>query len=95
MSLELVKLIAQPVILKRDEAGRITGEELGQATPLYSLEELATFWQTLEEQIAQANEGGQPGGSNGKMADAPQVVEPTEGGAGERDSDTPARRVRA
>ena len=95
MRLELVKLVVRPVVLQRDDEDRIVGEQVGEPAVIYTPEQFAELVQALQAEIVRANEGGQEGGSNGKMADAPQQVEPTEGGAGERDSERAGRRARA
>lgn len=56
--LELLKLLVQPVILERDADGAITGEQLGEMTPLYSSEDVLRFYAALGEQIAVANANG-------------------------------------
>jgi hypothetical protein len=54
--LELLKVLVQPVVLERDADGAIIGEKLAQPTPLYSAEEFAAFWATLEDDLVEQNE---------------------------------------
>jgi hypothetical protein len=55
VSLELVKVIVQPVALERDPEGRIVGEKVGEATSLFTPESLPEFVAELRRQIEAAN----------------------------------------
>ena len=55
MMYEFLKLIVQPVVLERDSEGTVTGERLGEPTPLYSADQVVEYFHTLQQQIAQAN----------------------------------------
>lgn len=53
MQLELLKLIVQPVVLERDDEGKVTGERLGDARPLYGREQVIEYLDGLEAQLAE------------------------------------------
>lgn len=55
---ELLKIIVQPVVLERDEEGRIVGEMIGDPRPLYTLEELDAYRSGLTAQIEKENGNG-------------------------------------
>lgn len=57
--LELLKLVVQPVILRRDESGKAIGEEVGPQASFYSVESIAEYIADLEAQVAAANEATQ------------------------------------
>jgi hypothetical protein len=57
MIVELLKVLVQPVVLERDDAGRIVGERLGETTPLYTLDHVAEFVAAVEGELARANNG--------------------------------------
>jgi len=65
--LELLKVIVQPVVLERDQDGRIVGEKLGQATPCYSLEEVIVFMHGLDQQIKTENRLGEEVALDGEV----------------------------
>lgn len=63
--LELLKLIVQPVVLERDEDGRVVGERLGEPTALYTAEQLTEYREAIErELVAQQVLADQREGSN-------------------------------
>ena len=97
MSVELLKLVVIPVVLERDGAGQVISERSGEPSPVFSRDQLLTFWDVVQTALAQANadgNGGQRAGHQGKMATAPGDLGPTERrgseradpGAGERTS---------
>jgi hypothetical protein len=55
MTLELIKVLVQPVALERDENGRIVGEKVGEAVALFTPEQLPEYVAQLREQIEAAN----------------------------------------
>ena len=55
MSLELLKLMVQPVVLERDADGRIVGEKVGEATAIFDLDHLTAYAERLLAEIAAAN----------------------------------------
>jgi hypothetical protein len=58
VSLELLKVLVQPVALERDAEGRIVGEKVGEATALFTPEQLSEFVAELRRQIEAANQNG-------------------------------------
>lgn len=89
MSVELLKVLVQPVVLERDADGAILGERVGEVTPLYSAEQLAEFVEHLHVEILNVNN--RNGGGVMSETETPQgdpIGEPgTEGPAGEPDED--------
>ena len=61
MTLELIKIIVQPVALERDPDGNIIGERIGEPVPLFTPEQLSTYVAELRNQIDTANANGQRG----------------------------------
>jgi hypothetical protein len=53
--LELLKVIVQPVILERNEDGKIIGEQAANAQPLYSEDEVREFFALIESEVAKHN----------------------------------------
>ena len=53
MSLELLKVIVQPVILERDPDGCIIGERLAEPHAIYDLAQLADYIEAIREQLAE------------------------------------------
>jgi hypothetical protein len=51
MKLELLKVIVQPVVLERNDDGSIVGERLGEATSLYTLEQVEEFVKQVRQSI--------------------------------------------
>jgi hypothetical protein len=58
VSLELLKVLVQPVVLERDPDGRIVGEKVGESVALFTPEQLAEFVAELRQQIEAANGAG-------------------------------------
>jgi ADP-dependent phosphofructokinase/glucokinase len=58
MSIELLKVLVQPVAIERDEDGRIIGEKVGEAIALFTPEQISEYVDQLREQIDQANRNG-------------------------------------
>jgi hypothetical protein len=56
MPLELLKVIVQPVVLERDDEGKIVGERVGNAVPLYGQEEVEKYFSSIQDEITTANE---------------------------------------
>lgn len=57
MSVELLKVLVQPIVLERDDAGAIVRERFGEPVPLYSLADVAGFVATVEAELERANNG--------------------------------------
>lgn len=55
MSLELLKIVVQPVVLERDGDGKITGERVGEATAIFQVDQLQTFVEQLQQEIVASN----------------------------------------
>ena len=53
--LEFLKVLVQPVLIERDEDGRIVGEKLGEARPCYSLDEVVQFTEELQKAVEREN----------------------------------------
>jgi len=58
VSLELLKVMVQPVVLERDPDGNITGEKIGDPVALFTPEQLPTYVAELRRQLEQANLNG-------------------------------------
>ena len=72
MSLELLKVIVQPVVLERDEEGRIVAERIGDTIALYTLEQISKFVESLKTQLeGEANAG------NGNNGDEHRLRQPS------------------
>ena len=54
--LEFLKIMVQPVLLERDEDGKIIGEKIGEMKAIYDENTLLEFVNNLKVSIAQANE---------------------------------------
>jgi len=52
MTLELLKVLVQPVVLERDEDGNVVGERVGEVVPLYTSDQIGEFVQQLKDQLA-------------------------------------------
>jgi hypothetical protein len=50
--LELLKIVVQPVLIERDEGGRITGEQVGEAAALYTAEQLDAFVKAIRADLS-------------------------------------------
>jgi len=86
VSVELLKVLVQPVVLERDAAGAIVGERLGEPTPLYSLGDVARFVAAVELELERANNGanGAPLPKGAAMSETTEpTTEPEEGTEGE------------
>lgn len=55
MSAELLKLLVQAVIIERDADGKIIGERLTAAKPLYTQADIDEFVATVHAEIAAFN----------------------------------------
>jgi hypothetical protein len=55
VTLELLKLIVQPVVLERADDGSLTGERLGDPTAVYTEQQLLEFMQALRDEVDAAN----------------------------------------
>lgn len=76
MTLELLKVIVQPVCLERDEHGGIVGEKLGETTVLYTLDQVGEFVVALRSEIGRVNAASN-GEGRAQMSETP-TTEPTE-----------------
>jgi hypothetical protein len=63
MSLELVKVMVQPVAIERDADGKIVGERIGDPVALFTPEQLPEYVAQLRQQIEAANSGQADGGA--------------------------------
>jgi hypothetical protein len=64
VSLELVKVMVQPVAIERDADGTIIGERVGDPVALFTPEQLPEYVAQLRQQIEAANQdGASPGES--------------------------------
>jgi ectoine hydroxylase-related dioxygenase (phytanoyl-CoA dioxygenase family) len=54
---EFLKFIIQPVVLERDESGRIVGEQVLDPSPAYSVAQVQEMFDNLNERLQEANEG--------------------------------------
>lgn len=57
-TLELLKIMVQPVAIERDPDGRIVGEKVGEAVALFTPEQLIEYVEKLREEIDSANRDG-------------------------------------
>jgi hypothetical protein len=64
VSLELVKVMVQPVAIERDADGRIVGERFGDPVALFTPEQLPEYVAQLRQQIEAANQNGVPPGES-------------------------------
>jgi len=55
--LELLKIIVQPVVLERDVDGKIVGEKIGEAVPIYDLDTIAEYVTTIRLEVFRLNTG--------------------------------------
>jgi hypothetical protein len=55
MTLELIKVLVQPVAIERNSEGQIIGERTGEAVALFTLEQLTDYVAELRRQIEQTN----------------------------------------
>ena len=55
MSLELLKVLVQPVALERDADGKVLGEKVGEAVAFYDLSTVQAYVDELREQIEKVN----------------------------------------
>jgi hypothetical protein len=80
VSVELLKVLVQPIVLERDAGGAIVGERVGEPTALYALDDVARFVETLELELERANNGanGAPLLKGGTMSETtdPTTTEP-------------------
>jgi hypothetical protein len=60
MSLELIKIMVQPVAIERDDDGQIVGEKIGEPVALFSPEQLVEYVAQLRQQIDTVNANGRP-----------------------------------
>ena len=58
MSLELLKIMVQPVVLERNGDGKIIGEKTGEPIAIFELDQLQTYADALQQELAAANENG-------------------------------------
>jgi hypothetical protein len=56
MPLEFLKVVVQPVVLERNEEGQVVKEQVGEPTPLYSIEQITEFMEKLRIELHNANE---------------------------------------
>ena len=64
MTLELLKIMVQPVVLERNGDGKIIGEKTGEAIAIFELDQLNEYMARLQQEIAATN--GQTDGSQGR-----------------------------
>jgi hypothetical protein len=57
-------MLVAPVVLERDDAGRVVRELVGDATPLYRAEDVIRFVEAIELELERANANG-----NGSIPD--------------------------
>ena len=55
MSLELLKVMVQPVAIERDTDGNIVGEKVGDPVAIFALDNLQEYVDALRKEIAAAN----------------------------------------
>lgn len=55
MTLELLKVIVQPIALERDDDGRIVGEKVGEPTAIYELDKVQAFVDELRAELELAS----------------------------------------
>lgn len=53
--LELLKVLVQPIVLERDDDGKIVGERNSEPRPLYTKDEFLAFYDGLVAQIESEN----------------------------------------
>jgi hypothetical protein len=58
MTLELIKVLVQPVAIERNNEGQIIGERTGEAVAIFTLEQLTEYVNELRRQINGSNDAG-------------------------------------
>lgn len=55
VSMELLKVVVQPVALERNEDGKIVREHIGEPVAIYDLDQLAEWVEKVREEIAKTS----------------------------------------